>query len=79
PLDRNTHKQGIIVESESPFENVVLAEKAQQIANILVKEFAYVGTLAIEFFVKGDDLLVNEIARRVHNSCHWSIEGADTS
>ncbi|MDE5022980.1 ATP-grasp domain-containing protein, partial [Francisella tularensis subsp. holarctica] len=55
------------------------AEKAQQIANILVKEFAYVGTLAIEFFVKGDELIFNEIAPRVHNIGHWSIDGAVTS
>ena len=79
PLAKNTYKQGIIVESEAPFENSVLAEKAQQIAKILVKEFAYVGTLAIEFFVKGDELIVNEIAPRVHNSGHWSIDGAVTS
>lgn len=79
PLAKNTHKQGIIVESEAPFENAILAEKAQQIAKILVKEFAYVGTLAIEFFVKGDELIVNEIAPRVHNSGHWSIDGAVTS
>ncbi|MBK2259303.1 5-(carboxyamino)imidazole ribonucleotide synthase [Francisella philomiragia] len=79
PLAKNTHKQGIIVESEAPFENLVLAEKAQQIAKTLVKEFAYVGTLAIEFFVKGDELIVNEIAPRVHNSGHWSIDGSITS
>ncbi|MBK2029449.1 5-(carboxyamino)imidazole ribonucleotide synthase [Francisella noatunensis] len=79
PLAKNIHKQGIIVESEAPFENLVLAEKAQQIAKTLVKEFAYVGTLAIEFFVKGDELIVNEIAPRVHNSGHWSIDGSITS
>ncbi|MGQ4005608.1 5-(carboxyamino)imidazole ribonucleotide synthase [Francisellaceae bacterium CB300] len=79
PLAKNTHKQGIIVESEAPFENSVLAEKAQKVAKTLVKEFGYVGTLAIEFFVKGDELIVNEIAPRVHNSGHWSIDGAITS
>ncbi|MDE5037948.1 ATP-grasp domain-containing protein, partial [Francisella tularensis] len=57
----------------------LLAEKAQQIAKILVKEFEYVGTVAIEFVVKGDELIVNEIAPRVNNSCHWSIDGAVTS
>lgn len=79
PLAKNIHKQGIIVESEAPFENDVLQAKAQQVAKTLVKEFGYVGTLAIEFFVKGDDLIVNEIAPRVHNSGHWSIDGAITS
>ncbi|AIT09288.1 phosphoribosylaminoimidazole carboxylase [Candidatus Francisella endociliophora] len=79
PLATNIHKQGIIVESEAPFENQTLTEKAQQIAKKLIKEFEYVGTLAIEFFVKGDDLIVNEIAPRVHNSGHWTIDGSVTS
>lgn len=79
PLAKNIHKQGIIVESEAPFENQVLDEKAQQIAKKMIKEFGYVGTLAIEFFVKGDDLIVNEIAPRVHNSGHWTIDGSVTS
>jgi 5-(carboxyamino)imidazole ribonucleotide synthase len=39
----------------------------------------YVGVLAIEFFVVGDRLLANEMAPRVHNSGHWTIEGAATS
>jgi 5-(carboxyamino)imidazole ribonucleotide synthase len=38
----------------------------------------YVGTLAVELFQVGDDLLVNELAPRVHNSGHWSMQGADT-
>lgn len=79
PLAKNIHKQGIIVESEAPFEKAILIEKAQKIAKTLIKNFAYVGTLAIEFFVKGDELIVNEIAPRVHNSGHWSIDGAVTS
>jgi 5-(carboxyamino)imidazole ribonucleotide synthase len=79
PLAKNTHKQGILVESIAPFENDVLTQNAQQIAMILVKELDYVGTLAIEFFVKCDALIVNEIAPRVHNSGHWSIDGSITS
>ena len=79
PLAKNTHKQGILIESIAPFDNKVLNQKAQQIAKILVKELGYVGTLAIEFFVKGDTLILNEIAPRVHNSGHWSIDGAITS
>ncbi|QIV95748.1 5-(carboxyamino)imidazole ribonucleotide synthase [Allofrancisella inopinata] len=79
PLAKNTHKQGILIESIAPFENEILSQKAQQIAKILVKELEYVGTLAIEFFVKSDELIVNEIAPRVHNSGHWSIDGAVTS
>ena len=79
PLAENTHKQGILVESIAPFENDVLTQNAQQIAKTLVKELDYVGTLAIEFFVKCDELIVNEIAPRVHNSGHWSIDGSITS
>ncbi len=79
PLAKNTHKQGILVESIAPFENDVLTQKAQQVAKTLVKELDYVGTLAIEFFVKCDALIVNEIAPRVHNSGHWSIDGSTTS
>ncbi|KEI35374.1 phosphoribosylaminoimidazole carboxylase ATPase subunit [Francisella sp. W12-1067] len=79
PLAKNIHKQGILIESIAPFENDILSQKAQEITKILVKELDYVGTLAIEFFVKGDELIVNEIAPRVHNSGHWSIDGAVTS
>ena len=39
----------------------------------------YVGVLTLEFFVQGDRLLANEFAPRVHNSGHWTIEGAETS
>ena len=39
----------------------------------------YVGVVAIELFQVGDDLLANEVAPRVHNSGHWTIEGAETS
>ena len=79
PLAKNTHKQGILMESIAPFDDGVLIQKAQQVARTLVKELGYVGTLAIEFFVKGDKMIVNEIAPRVHNSGHWSIDGATTS
>ena len=48
---------------------------AHQIAQAL----DYVGVIGVEFFVIGDELLVNEIAPRVHNSGHWTIDGADTS
>ena len=39
----------------------------------------YVGILAVEFFVRGGELIANEMAPRVHNSGHWTIEGAETS
>ena len=79
PLAKNTHKQGILVETVAPFDDELLSQKAQQVAKTLVKELGYVGTLTIEFFVKSGDLIVNEIAPRVHNSGHWSIDGTVTS
>ena len=45
----------------------------------LLDHFAYVGVLTLEFFVLEGELLVNEIAPRVHNSGHWTIDGAETS
>ena len=79
PLAKNTHEQGILIKSEAPFEDANLNSQAQEMAKILIKELGYVGTLAIEFFVCDGNLIVNEIAPRVHNSGHWSIDGAVTS
>ncbi|MBS0388122.1 MAG: ATP-grasp domain-containing protein, partial [Proteobacteria bacterium] len=45
----------------------------------VLRDFRYVGTLAIEFFVRNGRLIANELAPRVHNSGHWTIEGAVTS
>src|SRR5690606_39425899 len=53
--------------------------RAQASARAVLEEFDYVGVLAIELFERGDALLANEMAPRVHNSGHWTIEGAETS
>jgi phosphoribosylaminoimidazole carboxylase (NCAIR synthetase) len=45
----------------------------------VLERLEYVGVLAVEFFVQGETLLANEMAPRVHNSGHWTIEGAETS
>ena len=45
----------------------------------MLNRLGYVGVLALELFVQGDRLLANEFAPRVHNSGHWTIEGAETS
>ena len=55
------------------------AEKAQQLALEIAQEVGVVGVMAVEMFVKGDQLFINELAMRPHNSGHWSIEGAATS
>jgi len=74
PLTENQHSNGILVNSIAPAElsSPAVAEQAQQIAEKLLTTIDYVGVLSIEFFVVGDQLMVNEIAPRVHNSGHWT-------
>ncbi len=56
------------------------AKEARRIAETIAQKFGYVGVLAVEMFVLGDgSLLVNEIAPRVHNSGHWTLDGASVS
>ncbi len=79
PLVRNHHEQGILRFSEAPFDNPALQEAAQDYAIKILNKLQYVGVITIEFFYDGNQLIVNEIAPRVHNSGHWTIEGAYTS
>jgi 5-(carboxyamino)imidazole ribonucleotide synthase len=67
--------------STSPAAGVTpaLQAKAEGIATKALESLGYVGVLAVELFQVGDKLLVNEMAPRVHNSGHWTIEGAETS
>jgi 5-(carboxyamino)imidazole ribonucleotide synthase len=53
-----------------------LTQRAEQAMTALLTSLDYVGVLTLELFVVGDQLLANEFAPRVHNSGHWSIEGA---
>jgi len=56
------------------------AVRARRIAEIIAQKFGYVGVLAVEMFVlREGELLVNEIAPRVHNSGHWTLDGASVS
>jgi 5-(carboxyamino)imidazole ribonucleotide synthase len=57
------------------------AQQARQIAQTIARQFNYVGVLAVEMFVlkNGSQILVNEIAPRVHNSGHWTLDGASVS
>ena len=80
PLAQNTHFEGQLHVSIAPapeLSEAVIA-KAESIFKTLAKQMEYVGTLAVELFQVGDELLVNELAPRVHNSGHWSMQGADT-
>lgn len=78
-LSRNDHRDGILRTSRSPIDAPELAEKAALYVRTLLEHLDYVGVLALELFVKDDQLLANEFAPRVHNSGHWTIEGAATS
>lgn len=78
PLSENVHREGILRLSTS-LSNDPMQPKAENYASQLLEKLDYVGVLAIEFFQKDNELLVNEYAPRVHNSGHWTIEGAHTS
>ena len=65
--------------TRAPYGNAALTRQAQRAARKLLEHFRYVGVLTIEFFVRAGRLVANEMAPRVHNSGHWTIEGADTS
>jgi len=79
PLTRNEHVGGILSVSRAPFPQPRLQARAQQYAGRLLAHFRYVGVLCVEFFAIGTRLVANEMAPRVHNSGHWTIEGAETS
>lgn len=81
PLVENSHHEGILRQTLAPAQNisVSLQNKAEEYMSSLLKEIKHVGVLTIELFESDDGLLVNEIAPRVHNSGHWTIEGAQTS
>ena len=79
PLSRNVHVGGILHTSCSPVDDPRLERTASGYVRRLLDELDYVGTLALELFVVGDELLANEFAPRVHNSGHWTIEGSETS
>jgi 5-(carboxyamino)imidazole ribonucleotide synthase len=80
-LVENVHRAGILRVSTSPLTGLSreLQAKAERIATKALEALGYVGVLAVELFQVGDELLVNEMAPRVHNSGHWTIEGAETS
>ena len=78
PLAENTHRDGVLLLSSSR-PGDPMQQLAQNYARRLLDTLEYVGILALELFQVGDALLANEMAPRVHNSGHWTIEGAETS
>ena len=81
PVVENVHREGILRLSRAPAPELTpeLQAAAEQIATALLDELDYVGVIAVELFETPSGLLVNELAPRVHNSGHWTIEGAVTS
>ena len=78
---QTVQKDGICVLTISPAPQLsaALSERAQKLALDIAAEVAVVGVMAVEMFVKGDNLFINELAMRPHNSGHWTIEGSHTS
>jgi 5-(carboxyamino)imidazole ribonucleotide synthase len=79
PLSTNTHAAGILRYGLAPFANRALERSAVMYLKRVMGALEYVGVLAIEFFVVKGRLIANEMAPRVHNSGHWTIEGCATS
>jgi 5-(carboxyamino)imidazole ribonucleotide synthase len=81
PLVENHHVKGMLRLSLAPAPDLTsqLQSQAEDYASRVLNELNYVGVLAIEFFQLKHELYANEMAPRVHNSGHWTIEGAETS
>ncbi|MGL6075284.1 MAG: 5-(carboxyamino)imidazole ribonucleotide synthase [Fimbriiglobus sp.] len=81
PLIENIHQDGILHRSLAPASRLSeeLPERAFEYMSRVMEQLGYVGVLTIEFFQDGPRLIANEMAPRVHNSGHWTIEGAVTS
>jgi 5-(carboxyamino)imidazole ribonucleotide synthase len=81
PLVQNEHADGILRRTYAPAPGLTpaLQEQGSEAIRKVMAELEYVGVLTIEFFEKDGKLILNEMAPRVHNSGHWTIEGARTS
>ncbi len=79
PLASNTHAGGVLRYSVAPYVDESLERMARRHLKKVMEHLEYVGVLTIEFFVVGGRLVANEMAPRVHNSGHWTIEGCVTS
>ena len=80
PLTENWHVDGVLSVSLAPVRvDDALAQSAVAHARVLAESLDYVGVFALELFCRDGVLLANELAPRVHNSGHWTIEGSETS
>lgn len=81
PPAENIHRSGILHTSSAPAAHIPreLTDLATEHALEIAEDLDHVGTLAVEMFVTGEQLAINEIAPRVHNSGHWTMNGAGSS
>ena len=80
PLTENWHVDGVLSASLAPARvDEALRSTALSHARAIAERLDYVGVFALELFCRDGELLANELAPRVHNSGHWTIEGAETS
>lgn len=80
PISENIHRDHILHASIAPGRVAEgITKKARQAAKAIAEELQVVGTFAIEMFVKDEDILINELAPRPHNSGHYTIEACDVS
>ena len=79
PLAENVHRNGILASTVAPYTDTALQRQAEAWLAAIMKQLDYRGVLTVEFFHTKAGLVANEMAPRVHNSGHWTIEGAETS
>jgi 5-(carboxyamino)imidazole ribonucleotide synthase len=79
PLAENVHRDGILARTIAPYVDAKLQAQAEQWLAAIMGHLGYRGVLTVEFFHTEEGLVANEMAPRVHNSGHWTIEGAETS
>ena len=80
PVSENQHDHGVLATTIVPGRvDPAIAERARRYATTIAERLEIVGTFCVEFFQAGDDLLVNEIAPRVHNSGHYSLDATQIS
>lgn len=80
PLTHNLHQEGILRTSVAlPEPDERLQRQAEHMLSAIMNQLSYVGVMAMECFIVADGLLINELAPRVHNSGHWTQNGASIS
>jgi len=79
PPTFNYNEKGILVYNYGPLQSEVIANKIKDVARRLLEALDYVGTMGIEFFVRGNEVLINEFAPRVHNTGHYTLDCAEVS